>query len=42
MFRIMGAYSRRLMNVSYYTEDEEMQPSQWFCDKRCKIKWIAA
>lgn len=28
------------MNVSYYTE--EMRVSQWFCDKRYKIKQIAA
>lgn len=33
-------HCRHLINVSYYTEDEEMQ--KWFHDKRYKIKQVAA
>ena len=29
----MGAHSRQIMNVSYHTEDEEMQPSNGFVIK---------
>ena len=36
----MGGHNWHLMNVSYYTE--EMRVSQWFCDKRYRIKQIAA